>query len=66
MAKTENYAELLKAERKTRKLSQEAMAELIDISPVVYGLWERGKTYPNDESVAKIRKATGIELGVRA
>lgn len=63
--KTEDYSQLLKASRKARKLSQEKMAELVDVSPVVYGLWERGKTYPSDESVEKINQALGIGLGVR-
>ena len=63
--KTENYAELLKQERKARKLTQEKMAELLGVEPVAVGTWERGKAYPNEESIAKIKAATGIELGVR-
>ena len=64
MAKTENYAELLKQARKARKLTQEKMAELLGVEPVVYGTWERGKIYPSNESVRKIRAAIGLELGV--
>ena len=64
MLKTENYAELLKQERKTRKLTQEKMAELLGVEPGVYGTWERGRIYPANDSVVKIRKTLGIELGV--
>ena len=64
MAKTENYAELLKAERKARKLTQEKMAELLGVEPVAIGTWERGKAYPNEDSIRKIRAAIGLELGV--
>ena len=63
--KTENYSELLRSERKVRKLTLEAMSELIGVTPVVLGTWERGKAYPSAESVEKIRAATGIELGVK-
>ena len=63
--KTENYAELLKQERKARKLTQEKMAELLGVEPVAVGTWERGKAYPNEDSIRKIREATGIELGVK-
>ena len=66
MAKTENYAELLKQARKARKLTQEKMAELLGVEPIQVGLWERGKVYPNEDSIRKIREAIGLELGVRA
>lgn len=65
MTRTEDYSQLLKAERKARKLSQEKMAELLGVEPVAVGTWERGKAYPNEDSIRKIRAATGIELGVK-
>ena len=64
--KTENYSELLRSERKARKLTLEGMADLLGVEPVAIGMWERGKAYPNEDSIRKIRAATGIELGVRA
>ena len=63
--KTDNYSELLRAERKARKLTLEGMAELLGVEPVAVGTWERGKAYPNEDSIAKIKAATGIELGVK-
>ncbi len=62
--KTENYSELLRSERKARKLTLEGMAEPLGVEPVAIGTWERGKAYPNEDSIAKIKAATGIELGV--
>ena len=63
--KTENYGELLRAERKARKLTLEGMAELLGVEPVAIGTWERGKAYPNEDSIRKVRAATGIVQGVR-
>lgn len=59
------YNDVLKEERKKRKLSIEAMSELLGVSPTSYGLWERGKVYPGEAWLVAIRNELGIVLPER-
>ena len=50
----------IRAERKTRKLSQVDLAKLVGVSMVTIQLWERGATSPSEENYQKLLKALEI------
>lgn len=54
------YSEILRAERKKRKMTLEDMAEYLGISSITVGLWERGKVHPNEDNQRLIREKLGI------
>lgn len=45
------FSEKLRRLRKDRKLTQAAMAEMLEISPRAYQNYEEGKTYPKDSLI---------------
>lgn len=51
----------IKIERHKRKLSQEALAEMANLSPNAIGTIERGKCSPTADSIERIARALGIE-----
>ena len=52
----------IRLERTKRKLSQEKLAELSDLSKVSIGAIERAEWSPTIETLAKIANAFGISL----
>jgi len=52
----------IKELRKFRKMTQEQLAELIDIEPNNVSKIENGKNYPSPENLAKIALALNIEI----
>lgn len=48
--------DILRQLRIDRKLSQLALAQLLNISPTGYAGWEQGRTEPNIESIRKLCK----------
>ena len=48
------FAENLKAAREARKMTQIRLSELLEIDPVVYNRWEKGKAVPHFDTVVKI------------
>lgn len=52
----------IKELRKYRKMTQEQLAELIDIEPNNVSKIEIGKNYPSPENLAKIALALNIEI----
>ncbi len=52
----------IKEVRRLRKMTQEQLAELIDIEPNNVSKIENGKNYPSPENLAKIASALDIEI----
>ncbi len=52
----------IKEIRKERKITQEKLAELIDIEPNNVSKIENGKNYPSAENLAKIAQALNTEI----
>jgi transcriptional regulator with XRE-family HTH domain len=50
----------LKAWRDDKRLSQEAVAEILRVKPMTVSRWERGSHLPNKKHWIDIEKATGI------
>ena len=56
------FAENLKQLRKDRGLSQEALAELLDVSRQAVSKWEQGEGYPEVEKLLYLAKTLNISL----
>lgn len=54
----------LKAWRDNRKLSQEALAELLRVKPMTLSRWERGTHLPNKKRWPRIEEVTQIAPSV--
>lgn len=54
--------ERIKELRKSRKMSQEALAEKIDVDPKHVSRIEVGKSYPSLDTLEQIALALGVEL----
>ena len=57
-----SFAENLKQLRKERNLSQEALAELLDVSRQAVSKWEQGEGYPEAEKLLFLSKTLNISL----
>lgn len=57
-----NFAENLKRFRKERNLSQEELAELLDVSRQAVSKWEQGDGYPEAEKLLFLSKTLNISL----
>ncbi|WP_303833981.1 helix-turn-helix domain-containing protein [Ruminococcus flavefaciens] len=57
-----NFAEQLKQIRKDRKLSQEDLAELLDVSRQAVSKWEQGAGYPEVEKLLLLSDKLNISL----
>lgn len=55
-------AERIKLARKNRGLSQELLAERINISRGACGHWERGKALPSTEHLSKLASILNVRL----
>ena len=56
----EGFGERLRNERKKAKLTQEQLAEMIDMSHAFIGHLERGTRIPSVETVVRLCRALGI------
>ena len=57
-----NFAENLKQLRKERNLSQEGLAELLNVSRQAVSKWEQGEGYPEVEKLLFLSKTLNISL----
>jgi transcriptional regulator with XRE-family HTH domain len=57
-----NFADKLKQIRKDRKLSQEDLAELLDVSRQAVSKWEQGVGYPEVEKLLLLSNTLNISL----
>ena len=57
-----HFAENLKQLRKDRGLSQEALAELLDVSRQAVSKWEQGEGYPEVEKLLYLAQTLNISL----
>ena len=57
-----SFAENLKQIRKERNLSQEDLAELLDVSRQAVSKWEQGEGYPEVEKLLLLSKTLNISL----
>lgn len=57
-----SFAENLKQIRKVRNLSQEDLAELLDVSRQAVSKWEQGDGYPEAEKLLLLSKTLNISL----
>ncbi len=57
-----SFAENLKSIRKSRNLSQEELAELMDVSRQAVSKWEQGESYPEVEKLLLLSKRFNISL----
>lgn len=57
-----NFADILKQIRKDRKLSQEDLAELLDVSRQAVSKWEQGAGYPEVEKLLLLSDTLNISL----
>ena len=57
-----SFAENLKLIRKERNLSQEELAEMIDVSRQAVSKWEQGQGYPEVEKLLLLSSKLNISL----
>ncbi len=57
-----SFAENLKSIRKSRNLSQEELAEIMDVSCQAVSKWEQGESYPEVEKLLLLSKRFNISL----
>ena len=57
-----SFAENLKALRKEKQLSQEQLAEILDVSRQAVSKWEQGIGYPEVEKLLLLSRKLGISL----
>ena len=57
-----NFADKLKQIRKDRKISQEELAELLDVSRQAVSKWEQGAGYPEVEKLLLLSDTLNISL----
>lgn len=57
-----NFAQRLKELRTTRKLTQNRLAELLNVSPRVYSRWETGDAVPHFDTIVRLADILGVTL----
>lgn len=53
----------IRAARGSAKLTQRALAEKVDVDPMLVSKWERGWHKPSDENLTLVALYTGRDLG---
>lgn len=56
------FGQRLRELRTAKKLTQETVAELIDIKPENYSRIENGLSFPKPENIVKLSKVLGVEV----
>ena len=56
------FGQRLRELRTVKKLTQETVAELIDIKPENYSRIENGLSFPKPENIVKLSKVLGVEI----
>ena len=56
------YGDLIRRQRKSRKMSQEQLGSLVKIGKNAVGAWEAGRSRPDVSSVPVICEALGLSL----
>ena len=56
------FGQRLRELRTAKKLTQETVAELIDIKPENYSRIENGLLFPKPENIVKLSKVLGVEI----
>lgn len=56
------FGQRLRELRTTKKLTQETVAELIDIKPENYSRIENGLSFPKPENIVKLSKVLDVEI----
>ncbi len=56
------FGQRLRELRTAKKLTQETVAELIDIKPENYSRIENGLSFPKPENIVKLSKVLGVEI----
>lgn len=56
------FGQRLRELRVAKKLTQETVAELIDIQPENYSRIENGLSFPKPENIVKLSKVLGVEI----
>jgi len=57
-----NFAQRLKELRTTRKLTQNRLAELLNVKPRVYSRWETGDAVPHFDTIVRLADLLGVTL----
>ena len=60
-AKETGFGQIVKRKRKERKMTQEELAEQLELSSGMIGQIERGDTYPSFEKLVKIVRILNID-----
>ncbi len=60
----EDFPKIIKRIRTGRKLTQKALAGMIDVDTTAVGLWERGARTPKVDNLMKLCQVLGLPLGV--
>ena len=55
-----NTAQLLKAYRLERQITQRQLAEAVGVDPITVSRWERGATTPSDLCRVKVARVLGV------
>ena len=56
------FGQRLRELRTAKKLTQETVAELIDIKPENYSRIENGLSFPKPENIVKLSKVLDVEI----
>lgn len=59
---SDNFANQLRVHRKNLGISQEELAERLDITPQSVSKWESGKSYPDTKKLIEAAKILGVSL----
>jgi len=57
-----NFAQRLKELRTIRKLTQNRLAELLNVKPRVYSRWETGDAVPHFDTIVRLADILGVTL----
>ncbi len=58
----EGYGQMMKTARKNAGISQEALAEMMDVDIKSIKLWENERFQPKRSNIAKLERTLGIKL----